>query len=184
MRARALRRSRFERRPARPRQPHGRASTTDAPQRTLDELLVRRRRTRVVTSGSDVRARAAGLRARSHSVSFASAVTRIRAGVDRRGRPGLHPLRRRAVPVRGLAAADVWSMGATISRRVRRYFVTTFGCQMNAHDSERIKGMLEALGLGEAPSQEEADVLVFNTCTIREKPDKKFAALHRRGGAR
>jgi tRNA-2-methylthio-N6-dimethylallyladenosine synthase len=59
---------------------------------------------------------------------------------------------------------------------MRRYHVTTFGCQMNAHDSERIKGMLEELGLGEAPSQEEADVLVFNTCTIREKPDTKFAA--------
>jgi tRNA-2-methylthio-N6-dimethylallyladenosine synthase len=47
---------------------------------------------------------------------------------------------------------------------------------MNAHDSERIKGMLEELGLGEATSSEEADVLVFNTCTIREKPDQKFAA--------
>src|SRR5438874_1015813 len=47
---------------------------------------------------------------------------------------------------------------------------------MNAHDSERIKGMLEELGLGEAPTQEEADVIVFNTCTIREKPDTKFAA--------
>ena len=58
----------------------------------------------------------------------------------------------------------------------RRYFVTTFGCQMNAHDSERIKGMLEELGLGEAPTQEQADVIVFNTCTIREKPDTKFAA--------
>src|SRR3954447_15144359 len=58
----------------------------------------------------------------------------------------------------------------------RRYFVTTFGCQMNAHDSERIKGLLEELGLGEAPSQNDADVLVFNTCTIREKPDQKFAA--------
>src|SRR5437868_1023466 len=59
---------------------------------------------------------------------------------------------------------------------MRRYHVTTFGCQMNAHDSERIKGMLEELGLGEAPSREEADVIVFNTCTIREKPDTKFAA--------
>jgi tRNA-2-methylthio-N6-dimethylallyladenosine synthase len=47
---------------------------------------------------------------------------------------------------------------------------------MNAHDSERIKGMLEELGLGESASQDEADVLVFNTCTIREKPDTKFAA--------
>jgi tRNA-2-methylthio-N6-dimethylallyladenosine synthase len=59
---------------------------------------------------------------------------------------------------------------------VKRYHVTTFGCQMNAHDSERIKGMLEELGLGEAAEQAEADVLVFNTCTIREKPDQRFAA--------
>jgi tRNA-2-methylthio-N6-dimethylallyladenosine synthase len=59
---------------------------------------------------------------------------------------------------------------------VRRYHVTTFGCQMNAHDSERIKGMLESLGLGEAADREDADVLVFNTCTIREKPDTKLAA--------
>jgi tRNA-2-methylthio-N6-dimethylallyladenosine synthase len=59
---------------------------------------------------------------------------------------------------------------------VRRYHVTTFGCQMNAHDSERIKGLLEELGLGEAASQDEADVLVLNTCTIREKPDTRFAA--------
>jgi tRNA-2-methylthio-N6-dimethylallyladenosine synthase len=47
---------------------------------------------------------------------------------------------------------------------------------MNAHDSERIKGLLEELGLGEAPSQDEADVIVLNTCTIREKPDTRFAA--------
>jgi len=47
---------------------------------------------------------------------------------------------------------------------------------MNAHDSERIKGLLEELGLGEAPSADEADVVVFNTCTIREKPDTKLAA--------
>jgi len=59
---------------------------------------------------------------------------------------------------------------------VKRYHVTTFGCQMNAHDSERIKGMLESIGLGEAPSQQEADVIVFNTCTIREKPDQRFVA--------
>src|SRR5947209_5018433 len=67
---------------------------------------------------------------------------------------------------------------------MRRYHVTTFGCQMNAHDSERIKGMLEELGLGEAPSQAEADVVVFNTCTIREKPDTKFAAYMGEAAAR
>src|SRR6202162_4441606 len=47
---------------------------------------------------------------------------------------------------------------------------------MNAHDSERIKGMLEELGLGEAATAAEADVIVSNTCTIREKPDTKLAA--------
>jgi tRNA-2-methylthio-N6-dimethylallyladenosine synthase len=67
---------------------------------------------------------------------------------------------------------------------VRRYHVTTFGCQMNAHDSERIKGMLEELGLGEAPTQAEADVVVFNTCTIREKPDTKLAAYMGEAAAR
>ena len=67
---------------------------------------------------------------------------------------------------------------------MRRYFVTTFGCQMNAHDSERIKGMLESLGLGEAADRDEADVLVFNTCTIREKPDTKLAAYLGEAAAR
>ena len=67
---------------------------------------------------------------------------------------------------------------------MRRYHVTTFGCQMNAHDSERIKGMLESLGLGETIEPEDADVLVFNTCTIREKPDTKLAAYLGEAAAR
>ena len=67
---------------------------------------------------------------------------------------------------------------------MRRYHVTTFGCQMNAHDSERIKGMLESLGLGETLEPEDADVLVFNTCTIREKPDTKLAAYLGEAAAR
>jgi tRNA-2-methylthio-N6-dimethylallyladenosine synthase len=67
---------------------------------------------------------------------------------------------------------------------VKRYHVTTFGCQMNAHDSERIKGLLESLGIGEAVSPEDADVVVFNTCTIREKPDTKLAAYLGQAGAR
>jgi len=67
---------------------------------------------------------------------------------------------------------------------MRRYYVTTFGCQMNAHDSERIKGMLEELGLGEARSADDADVVVFNTCTIREKPDTKLAAYLGEAAAR
>jgi len=74
-------------------------------------------------------------------------------------------------PTRAKAVSDIATVDA-----VRSYFVSTFGCQMNAHDSERIKGMLEELGLGEARSQEAADVIVFNTCTVREKPDQRFAA--------
>jgi tRNA-2-methylthio-N6-dimethylallyladenosine synthase len=55
---------------------------------------------------------------------------------------------------------------------------------MNAHDSERIKGMLESLGIGEAVTPGDADVLVFNTCTIREKPDQKLAAHLAQAAAR
>jgi tRNA-2-methylthio-N6-dimethylallyladenosine synthase len=73
------------------------------------------------------------------------------------------------------ASAGIAAGAGTLSA-VKRYFVTTFGCQMNAHDSERIKGLLESIGLGEAPSQDEADVVVFNTCTIRQKPDQRLAA--------
>ena len=55
---------------------------------------------------------------------------------------------------------------------------------MNAHDSERIKGMLESLGLGEAVSADDADVIVFNTCTVREKPDTRLAAYLGNAAAR
>ena len=56
----------------------------------------------------------------------------------------------------------------------RRYVVRTFGCQMNEHDSERIAGLLEADGLEEAASEDEADVVVLNTCCIRENADNKL----------
>ncbi|HEV7808899.1 MAG TPA: tRNA (N6-isopentenyl adenosine(37)-C2)-methylthiotransferase MiaB [Solirubrobacteraceae bacterium] len=59
---------------------------------------------------------------------------------------------------------------------MKRYHVTTFGCQMNEHDSERMKGMLESLGYSEAPAPDEADVILFNTCSIREKADSRFLA--------
>ena len=59
---------------------------------------------------------------------------------------------------------------------MKRYHVTTFGCQMNVHDSERIKGLLESVGLGEAATPDDADFLVFNTCTIREKADDRLVA--------
>ncbi len=58
----------------------------------------------------------------------------------------------------------------------KRYHVTTFGCQMNEHDSERMKGMLESLGYREVPARGEADLILFNTCSIREKADDRFVA--------
>src|SRR5690242_9108369 len=58
----------------------------------------------------------------------------------------------------------------------RRYHVTTFGCQMNEHDSERMKGMLDSLGYAEAASRDDADLILFNTCSIRESADNRFIA--------
>jgi tRNA-2-methylthio-N6-dimethylallyladenosine synthase len=46
---------------------------------------------------------------------------------------------------------------------MKRYHVTTFGCQMNEHDSERMKGMLSSLGYEEAPERAQADLILFNT---------------------
>ena len=54
------------------------------------------------------------------------------------------------------------------------YHVTTFGCQMNEHDSERMKGMLESLGYAESPDREGAELILFNTCSIREKADNRL----------
>jgi tRNA-2-methylthio-N6-dimethylallyladenosine synthase len=59
---------------------------------------------------------------------------------------------------------------------VKRYHLTTFGCQMNEHDSERMKGMLESLGYSEAPERAQADLILFNTCSIRESADSRFIA--------
>lgn len=58
----------------------------------------------------------------------------------------------------------------------KRYHVTTFGCQMNEHDSERMRGMLESLGYDEAPTADDADLILFNTCSIRESADSRFVA--------
>jgi len=54
----------------------------------------------------------------------------------------------------------------------RRYWIETWGCQMNAHDSEKISGSLRRLGLEAAPNENEADVLILNTCSIREKAEE------------
>jgi tRNA-2-methylthio-N6-dimethylallyladenosine synthase len=58
----------------------------------------------------------------------------------------------------------------------KRYHVTTFGCQMNVHDSERMRGMLDSLGYEEAETLDEAELILFNTCSIRESADNRFIA--------
>jgi tRNA-2-methylthio-N6-dimethylallyladenosine synthase len=59
---------------------------------------------------------------------------------------------------------------------MKTYHLTTFGCQMNEHDSERMKGMLESLGVREVATRADADVILFNTCSIRESADNRFLA--------
>lgn len=56
----------------------------------------------------------------------------------------------------------------------RTYEVRTYGCQMNVHDSERITGLLEDAGYAAAPAGDTADVVVFNTCAVRENADNKL----------
>ncbi len=58
----------------------------------------------------------------------------------------------------------------------KSFHVTTFGCQMNEHDSERMKGMLAGLGYREVGERGDADLILFNTCSIRESADSRFTA--------
>ncbi|MGW1345933.1 tRNA (N6-isopentenyl adenosine(37)-C2)-methylthiotransferase MiaB [Kribbella sp. NPDC002412] len=57
---------------------------------------------------------------------------------------------------------------------MRTYEVRTYGCQMNVHDSERLRGLLEDAGYVRAPEGDQADVVVFNTCAVRENADNKL----------
>ncbi|WP_067435599.1 tRNA (N6-isopentenyl adenosine(37)-C2)-methylthiotransferase MiaB [Nocardioides jensenii] len=57
---------------------------------------------------------------------------------------------------------------------IRTYEVRTYGCQMNVHDSERLTGLLETAGYAAVPEGEQADVVVFNTCAVRENADNKL----------
>ena len=57
---------------------------------------------------------------------------------------------------------------------VRTYELRTYGCQMNAHDSERLAGLLEDAGYVRAADGDAADVVVFNTCAVRENADNRL----------
>ena len=56
----------------------------------------------------------------------------------------------------------------------RRYFIETYGCQMNVHDSERMAGLLESAGYELALDEQDADVIVINTCSVRERAEEKL----------
>src|SRR5689334_15093494 len=61
-----------------------------------------------------------------------------------------------------------------VRQQPRTYQVRTFGCQMNVHDSERLSGLLEAAGYAPAPDGDDADVVVLNTCAVRENADNRL----------
>lgn len=57
---------------------------------------------------------------------------------------------------------------------MKKYYISTFGCQMNVHDSEKMSGILKSEGYTEVGSVKDADILIFNTCSIRQKAEQKF----------
>ena len=53
----------------------------------------------------------------------------------------------------------------------KKYFIVTYGCQMNVHESEKIAGILQGRGYRESLQEQDADIIVFNTCCIRENAE-------------
>ena len=72
----------------------------------------------------------------------------------------------------GPGAVEAGSESAAVAGR-GSYWITTFGCQMNKADSERMAGILEAMGYREASAELEADLVLYNTCTIRDNAEQK-----------
>ena len=60
-----------------------------------------------------------------------------------------------------------------LPHRPMTYHVVTYGCQMNAHDSEKLAGMLEEMGMNQAPTREDADFVIFNTCCVRDNAERR-----------
>ncbi|MBE5771048.1 MAG: tRNA (N6-isopentenyl adenosine(37)-C2)-methylthiotransferase MiaB [Clostridia bacterium] len=62
---------------------------------------------------------------------------------------------------------------SALDHRPKTYFIVTYGCQMNAHDSEKLSGMLESMGMTQADCKENADFVLHNTCCIRDNAERK-----------
>ena len=62
---------------------------------------------------------------------------------------------------------------ARLENRPQTYCVVTYGCQMNAHDSEKLTGMLKEMGMEEAQSREKADFVIFNSCCVRDNAQRR-----------
>ncbi len=56
----------------------------------------------------------------------------------------------------------------------KTYHIKTFGCQMNLHDTERVSGLLEACGCNEVSDTDDADIVIFMTCSVRENADQRL----------
>lgn len=74
---------------------------------------------------------------------------------------------------------EFFEEAAENKQRAKKFFIQTYGCQMNEHDSETISGMFELMGLSETREPEEADLIIYNTCAVRENAELKvYGNLH------
>ena len=86
-----------------------------------------------------------------------------------------HPLRREAkAKGRKRKSAGEKPHEAKVGGMARKYLIETFGCQMNVHDSERMAGLLEQAGFESTDDAADADVVVINTCSVRERAEEKL----------
>src|SRR5919197_4900285 len=98
-----------------------------------------------------------------------SAAPRVRCLKDGPGRP---PRRGESERAKG----ESWrpTPGPRREAMARKYLIETFGCQMNVHDSERMAGLLEQAGFEATDDAQDADVVVINTCSVRERAEEKL----------
>ncbi len=71
------------------------------------------------------------------------------------------------------AQQDAARQVSALPNRPGSYHIVTYGCQMNAHDSEKLAGLLSSMGMTEAPDRREADLVLFNTCCIRDNAERR-----------